>query len=142
MHSKSNNIVFMLYDDRNEVANEPLEPLLSRYQIGLETSITGRNFIFDLVQLLYCKCHKINFKRSGSYIDSPDWIKGKKATRNPKNEDDKSFEYFVAVALNYGEIKLDNWKGINYPTKTDDWKTFQINNPTIAYIQLIFQNTT
>ena len=24
------------------------------------------------------------------------------------------------------------WKGINYPSKTDDWKTFEKNNPTIA----------
>ena len=30
------------------------------------------DFIFDLVQLLYYKLHKINFKRGGSYIDSPD----------------------------------------------------------------------
>ena len=25
-----------------------------------------------------------------------------------------------------------NWKGINYPSKIDDWKTFEKNNPTIA----------
>ena len=24
------------------------------------------------------------------------------------------------------------WKGMNYPSKTDDWKTFQKNNPMIA----------
>ena len=24
------------------------------------------------------KCHEISFKRGGSYIDSPDWIKNKK----------------------------------------------------------------
>ena len=29
------------------------------------------------------KCHKVNFKRGGSYNDSPDWIKKKKATINP-----------------------------------------------------------
>ena len=36
----------------------------------------GSEFVFDYVQLLYC--HKINPNRSGSYIDSPDWIKNKK----------------------------------------------------------------
>ena len=41
--------------------------------------------IFDYVHLLYYKCHKINPNRSGSYIDSPDWIKNKKATINPIN---------------------------------------------------------
>ena len=34
MHSKSDNIEFMLFDNVNEVANELFEPLLLRYQIG------------------------------------------------------------------------------------------------------------
>ena len=62
-------------------------------------------FIFESVQLLYYKCHKINFKRGGSYIDSSDWIKKNKATVNQKNTNDKFFQYAVIVALNYGEIK-------------------------------------
>ena len=32
----------------------------------------GSGFIFDSVQLMYYKCHNVNFKRNGSYIDSPD----------------------------------------------------------------------
>ena len=52
----------MGYDNANEVVNELFESLLSRYQIGLETSERRSDFIFDLVQLLYYKCHKINFK--------------------------------------------------------------------------------
>ena len=58
------------------------------------------NFIFDSVQLLYCKCHKINFKYGVSYTDL---IKKKKATINSKNLDDKFFQYAVIVALNYEE---------------------------------------
>ena len=42
----------------------------------------GREFVFDYVQFLYYKCHKKKFSRGGSYIDSPDWIKNKKATIN------------------------------------------------------------
>ena len=91
MHSKSDNIEFMPYDNSNEVVNELFETLLSRYQIGLETLMRGSDFIFDSVQLLHYKCHKKNFKRGGSYIDSPDWIKKKKETINPKNKDDKCF---------------------------------------------------
>ena len=41
------------------------------------------DFVFDRVNLLYYKCHKIHLKRGGSYIDSPDWIRNKKATVNP-----------------------------------------------------------
>ena len=42
---------------------------------------------------MYCKGNKVNFKRGGSYIDTPDWIKKKKATINLKNADDKCFQY-------------------------------------------------
>ena len=105
MHSKSNNIEFMLNDNANEVVNELFESLLSRYHIGSETSVRGCDFIFDSVQLLYYRCQKTNLKYGGSYIHSPDRIKKKKATINPKNTVDKCFQYAVTVALNYGEIK-------------------------------------
>ena len=93
MLSKSDNMEFMSYDNANEVVNELFESFLSRYQIGSETSMRDSNFILDSVQLLYYKCHKINFKRGGSYINSPDWIKKKKATINPKN----AFSMFINV---------------------------------------------
>ena len=65
------------------------------------------DFVFDSVQLMYYTCHKVNFKRGVSYSDSPDWIKTKKATINPKNRDDKCFQYVATVALNYGKNKLN-----------------------------------
>ena len=106
----------------------------------------GSDFIFDSVQLLYCKCHKTNFKRGGSYIDSPNWIKKKKATINLKNEADKCFQYTATVASNHEEIKRDpqriskikpyinqyNWNRIKSPLEIDDWKTFEKNSPTIT----------
>ena len=69
-----------------------------------EPSMRRSDFIFDLVQLLHYKCHKVNSRRSGLYINSPDWIKKKKAVVNPKTTDDKCFQYAVTVALNYEEI--------------------------------------
>ena len=39
MHSKSDNIEVMTYDNENKVINEILESFLSRNQIGLETSM-------------------------------------------------------------------------------------------------------
>ena len=68
MRAKSDNVEFMPRDNANEVVNGFFEPLLSRYQIGLEISMRRSGFIFNY------KCHKINFKRGGSYIDSSDWI--------------------------------------------------------------------
>ena len=89
----------MPYDNANEVVNELSKSLRSRYQIGLETSTRESAFIFDSVQLLYYKCHKIHFKRGGSCIEYPGWIK--KAILNPKNENDKCFQYAATVALNH-----------------------------------------
>ena len=82
IHSKSDNIEFMSYDNVNEVVHKPFESLLSVYKIGLETSMRRSDFIFDSVELLCYKCHKINFKRGGSYIDSTDWIKKKNSNNN------------------------------------------------------------
>ena len=39
----------------------------------------GSVFVFDYVNLLYYKCHKINQNRAGSYIPSSNWIKTKKS---------------------------------------------------------------
>ena len=68
MRSKKGNTEFITYGNVNDVVDELIESLLSRYQIGLETSMRGSNFVFDSVQLLYYKCDKLYF--GGSYIES------------------------------------------------------------------------
>ena len=55
---------------------------LFRYQNGLETQTRESYFIFDCVNLPYHKCHKINFKCGGLYIDCLKRIKKKKVTIN------------------------------------------------------------
>ena len=40
-------------------------------------------------------------------MDSPKWLNNKKATINPKNNDDKCFRYVITVALNHEQIKKD-----------------------------------
>ena len=68
----------------------------------------NNEFLFDYVQLLYYKCHKINPNRGGSYIDSPNWIENKKATKILSiKKDNKCFQYAVTGALNYEEMKKD-----------------------------------
>ena len=72
-----------------------------RYQIGLATSMWSSDFIFDCVHLLYYKCHEINPNCSGSYIDSPQWIKNKKATTYPIiKRGNGCFQYPATIALN------------------------------------------
>ena len=137
MHSKSNNIEFMIYDNADEVTRELFELLLNRYQIGLETPTRGNNFIFDYVYLLYYKCHKLNLDRDGSYIDFLERIKNKKATTNPFNKNyNEEFQCAVTATLYYEEIGKHpeittrvqtfinkyNWEGTNYPSQKIDWK--------------------
>ena len=64
----------------------------------------GNNFVFESVDLLYYSLHKISLNNGGSYIDSPDWIKSKKATINPQNKDNECFKYAIAAALNHEKI--------------------------------------
>ena len=70
-----------------------LNLFLQRCQKNLEKSMIGSEFVFDSVDLLYYKFHKISLNRGRSYIDSPKWLKNKKAITNPKSNDDKCFQY-------------------------------------------------
>ena len=106
----------------------------------------GSEFAYDSVDALYYNLNKVSLSRSGSYIDSPKWLKNKKATINPKNKDDKCFQYALTVALNYEQIKdhperiskikpfIDqyNWKEIDFPSHGKDWKKFELNNKSNA----------
>ena len=49
----------------------------------------GIEFILQRVDLLYYKYYKIIVNIGGSYINPPNWLKNKKATINPKNNDKK-----------------------------------------------------
>ena len=68
-------------------------------------SIKSSKFVFDRVDLSYYKLHKISLNHGGLYTDSPKWLKNKKATKNPKNNDDKCFHYAATVSLDHEQIK-------------------------------------
>ena len=73
-------------------------------------------------------------------------MNNKKATVNPKNNDEKCFQYAVTVALNHEQITVHpektsnitlfidqyNWKKINFPSKKKDGNEFEKNYETIA----------
>ena len=147
MHSKSDKIEVMINDEADEVIEELFDSLRNRYQNNLE-SVKGSEFVFDCVHLLYYKCHQINQNCGGSYIDSLDWIKNKKAAINSANKNEnKCFQYAATVVLNHEEIKEDpqritkiepfinkyNWEKISFTSEKDDWKKFLKNNVTIAF---------
>ena len=147
MHTKSDNITIMSGIETEEVINELFSTFCKRYQEGLETKMKGSSFTFERIDLLEYRLYKISLNRVSSYINSPEWIKNKKVTINPKNtEDNKCFQYAITVALNYQNIdhyprrisKLEpfidnyNWKDIEFPSYSKDWRKFECNNKTIA----------
>ena len=134
MHTKSNTVEIMMGTETDEIIKDLFESFLQKYQEGLEESMRGSDFAYDSIDALYYNLNKVSLSRGGSYIDSPKWLKNKKATTNPKNKDDKCFQYALTVALNYEKIKdhperiskikpfIDkyNWKEIDFPSHSKD----------------------
>ena len=89
-----------------------------------------RQLYLDGIDLLSYRLHKTSLKRGKSYIESREWLKNKRATINPKNNDDNCFQYAITVALNHQNIGRNhqiiskikpfiiqyNWKGIDFPS--------------------------
>ena len=61
VHLSSGSIKFTPYSDVNDVIDKFFKSLRSGYRENLETSMKGSDFIFDSVQLMYRKCHEVNF---------------------------------------------------------------------------------
>lgn len=62
---RSNKIKIATGNDIKEVINKPFSSVLTTYQIGLETSTKGSDFVFDYVDGLHYKCHKIILHHGG-----------------------------------------------------------------------------
>ena len=145
MHTKSDNTEIMIGSDTNEVIKELFKSFLQRYQESLQEKMRGSE-VFDGIHLLYYDFNKISLNRGGSYKESAKWIKDKKSTINPKNNDYKCFQYAVTVALNDDKINKNpqrvskikpfidqyNWNDIDFPSTSKDWKKFELNNESIA----------
>ena len=146
IHTKSDNEEIIIGSDTNEVIKELFKSFLQRYQEGLKEKMRSSEFEFDGIHLLYYDFNRISLNKGGSYIESAKWIKDQKSPINPKNKDDKCFQYAVTVALNHDKINKDlqrvskikpfinqyNWNDIAIPSTGKDWKKFELNNESIA----------
>ena len=113
MYISSNNTEVVIGTETDIIIEDLFDSFLQRYQKVLEESMRRSEFVFDDIDSLYYKLHKISLNRGGSYIDSPKWLKNKKTTKNPKNNEDKCFQY----ALNNEQIK-------SHPEKISNIKHF------------------
>ena len=142
MHTRSDNIEIMIGDDNDDIIEELFKSFIQKYEENLQDKMGGSDFEFDGVNVLYYDFNEISLNRGGSYIDSPKWLKDKKSTINPKNNDDKCFQYAITLTLNLDKINRGpqriskikpfinqyNWKDIDFPPTNKDWKKFELNN--------------
>ena len=101
-------IEIIMGSETDDITDELFKSFLQRYLEKLEKSMKGSEFYFDSVDLLYYHLHKISLKRGESYIDSPEWLKDKKAIINPQNKDNEYFKHAITVALNHEKMKKDS----------------------------------
>ena len=78
MHARSNNIEITIGDDNNDIIEERFKSFIQKYEENLQNKMRGSDFEFDGVNFLYYDFNKISLNGSGSYIDSPKWLKDKK----------------------------------------------------------------
>ena len=155
MHTRSDNIEIMIGDDNDDIIEKLFKSFLQKYEENLQNKMRGSDFEFDGVNFLYYDFNKISLNGGGSYIDSPKWLKDKKSTMNPRNNDDKCFQYAATLSLNVDRIKkhsqriskikplIDqyNWRDIDFPSSSKDWKKLESNNEIALNILYVPDNT-
>ena len=113
MSTESDNIEIMMGSETEDIIQELFISLLQKFQEGLKESMRGIEFFFDSADLLHYHLQKISLSgKEGSYIDCLKWLKNKKATINPRNNDNSCFQHALTVALNYQNIKKRPSKNI------------------------------
>ena len=83
MCSRGDNTKMIVNDKEGEFIEQYFKSLLSRYLIGLETSMKGSSLIYHYVNLLQYKCHIITIKSGGFLLTG---YKTKRATTNSINK--------------------------------------------------------
>ena len=155
MHTRSDNAEIMFGDDNDDIIEQLFRSLLRKYEENLQNKMRGSDFEFDGVNFLYYDFNKISLNRGGTYIDSPKWLKDKKSTMNPKNNDNKCFQYAVTLALNLDNIEKNpqriskikpfidqyNRKDIEFPSNNKDWRKSELSNKVALNILYIPHNT-
>ena len=136
-------------NETDNIIKELSKSFLDNYQKKEQTMRGGSDFIFESVELMDYKFHKVSLKRGGSYIKSFEWLKNKRATINPKNKkDDKCFHHAITSSLNYNEIKKKELENIFQKIKREDidflshqriWKNFEQNNEPIS-LNILFSS--
>ena len=155
MYVRSDNEEFMSGDNTNEIIKSLFQSFIQRYEESLQNKMKGSDFQCDGINFLYYDFNKTSIYRGGTYIDSPKWLRDKKSAINPKNKDNKCFQYAATLTLNLDNIDKNpqriskiklfienyNWKNIEFPPTSKDWRKFELNNKIALNILYVLHNT-
>ena len=135
-------------NDTNYIIREIFDSFLYNYQEELNI-IKRSDFVFESVELLDYKPHRVRLKRGGSCIKSPKWLLNKGATINLKNENvDECFRWSIISALNYNYIMKKEFENIfkkiihenkDFSWNKRDWENYEQNNKSTA-INILFSS--
>ena len=135
----SDNEEIRMGNETNDIIKRLINSFFFFYQNEEAMMKNGSNFVFGSVDVLSYRIHKTSLKRGRSYTKFSEWVLNKRATINPKNDDNKCFQYFITVALNHQNIEnhperisnnkpfIDqyNWEDIEFATGIKDWERFE-----------------
>ena len=133
----SDNVSIIRGKDTNDIIREIFSSFLHNYQEELKM-IKESDFVFEMDYKLY----RVNLRRGGSYVKSPEWLANKKATTNSKNEnDDECLRWSTICALNYNQIMKKEFENIfekikhenkDFSSHKKNWENIEKNNESIA----------
>ena len=136
----SDNVSIMQGSDTDDIIRELFRSFLHNYQEELKI-IKGSDFVFESVELMDYKLHRVRLRRGGSYVKSPEWLANKKATINPKSKNyDECLRWSTISALNYNEIIKKEFENVftkikhedkDFSSHQRDWENFEQNNESI-----------
>ena len=101
MHTKSHNVQIMMGNGIDDIIKGIFGISFAKILRKISRKMIESEFIFDSVDLLNYHLQNRSPEWARSYIDSPKWLKNKKGTTNPKNNDDNCFQYALTLALIY-----------------------------------------
>ena len=108
----SDNVSIMWGSDTDDIIRELFRSFLHNYQEELKI-IKGSDFVFESVELMDYKLHRVRLRRDESYIKFSEWLLNKEATINPKNKnDDECLWWSTVFPLNYNESTKKEFENI------------------------------
>ena len=132
----SNNKSIMWGSD--DIIRERFRSFLHNYQEELKI-IKGSDFVFESVDLLDYKLHRVRLRRGGSISRM---VINKGATINPRSKnDDDCLRFSIISALNYNEITKKEFENLFKKIKHEDkdflshksnWENFKQDYESIA----------